>query len=800
VGAVIKKIVKWGLILGITCGILGGASVAGIFYYYGRDLPAIMTRDDYNPREMSRVYSDDGELIAEWFKPGGRRTVVPLEEIPEEVEYAFMAAEDAQFMEHEGIDYYGMLRAFYYAIIHGDRIKGTSTITQQVVKNLILVPERTIERKVKEIILARELERNLSKRDILFMYLNTIYLGHGNYGVEEASRHYFGKSVDKLNLNQAAVLAGLPPAPASLSPKRDLEAARGRRDYVLEQLWEKGFIEEARYREVKARSIETVPVEESFPHLGMGQYFVERVRKKLFDRYGEQKVMTGGLRVRTTLDVDKQLEAAKSSRSGLHTYDDRRDYYDPVRSIDENDIEGFVAEKAKELSTTGLTGGEIYEAVVTKVDDEAEDIAVKLGRIEGDLVVEPRQRILRDADKLSERFARGDILEVVPLKTEPGNDGTVPVRFREGPQNAFVSIDHETRDVVALMGGYDFDHHMFNHATQATRQTGSTFKPFVYGAGLEQKIITPATIYLDSPAVFQMPGGKKWSPKNSDESWRGPVRVREGLGASRNVVAVRVLKEVGLETAKSFARRLGVESKLVDNYTMVMGSSELTPLELVNAYATIASGGMYAEPRFIKRVESTRGETDTFEVEKKRVLAEDVAYLLTSLMTSVVEGYVDRTGQQRGGTAHSLSELTQTVAGKTGTTNDTRDAWFVGFTPQLTTGAWVGFDDNRSLGPKEYGGRVAGPIWLQYMQQVLGDKKPHAFEPPESGITEARIDPETGKLARGDNGFVEEFLVGTAPTEYTPSEEEGSGENFLMNQFESSDGGDEKNKQAAPTN
>jgi penicillin-binding protein 1A len=800
VGAIIKTIVKWGLILGITCGILGGASVAGIFYYYGHDLPAIMTREDYDPKEMTRVYADGGELIAEWSESGGRRTVVPLEEIPEEVEYAFMAAEDAQFMEHEGIDYYGMLRAFYYAIVHGDRIKGTSTITQQVVKNLILVPERTIERKVKEIILARELERNLSKRDILFMYLNTIYLGHGRNGVEEASRFYFGKSVDELNLNQAAVLAGLPPAPANLSPKRDLEAAKRRRDYVLEQLWEKGFIEEARYREVKDKPIETVPYEESYPHLGTGQYFVERVRKKLVDRYGSEKVTTGGLRVHTTLDIDKQLTAAKSSRSGLHTYDDRRDYYDPVRSIDKEDIAGFVSEKAEELSKSGLTRGEVYEAVVTKVDDKTEDIAVKLGRIEGDLVLEPRQRILRGAEKLSERFARGDILEVVPFETEPGDDGTLPVRFREGPQNAFVSIDHETRDVVALMGGYDFDHHEFNHATQATRQTGSTFKPFVYGAGLEQKIITPATIYLDSPAVFQMPGGKKWSPKNSDESWRGPVRVREGLGASRNVVAVRVLKDVGLDTAKSFARRLGVESKLVDNYTMVMGSSELTPLELVNAYATIASGGMYAEPRFIKRVESTRGETDTFEVERKRVMAEDVAYLLTSLMTSVVEGYVDRNGQQRGGTAHSLSALTQTVAGKTGTTNDTRDAWFVGFTPQLTTGAWVGFDDNRSLGPHEYGGRVAGPIWLQYMKQVLGDKKPHEFEPPESGITKARIDPETGKLARGDNGVVEEFLVGTAPTEYAPSEEEGSGENFLMNQFKSSDGGDKNNKKAAPTN
>ncbi len=801
-GAWVKTILKWGVMVGVTAGILGGAGVAGIFYYYGHDLPEIMTRSDYDPKEVSRVYADGGELIAEFSASGGRRTVVPLESIPEEVQFAFMAAEDAQFMEHEGIDYLGMLRAFYYAIVHGDRIKGTSTITQQVVKNLILVPERTVERKVKEIILARELEKNLTKRDILFLYLNTIYLGHGNNGVEEASRFYFGKSAKDLNLNEAAVLAGLPPAPADLSPKRDREAAKSRRDYVLEQLWEKGFVEESRYREVKDKSIETKPVDESYPHLGTGKYFVERVRKKLVDRYGEQKVMTGGLRIHTTLEVDKQRESRRSTRSGLHIYDERRDYYDPIRSIGEDAIEEFVDQQAERLGESGLEAGEVYEAVVTKVDDENDDVRLKLGRIEGDLQLEPRERIMRGADKLAERFSRGDILEVVPRKVEPEADGTIPVRFQAGPQGALVSIDPETRDVVALMGGYSFGHHEYNHATQATRQTGSTFKPFVYGAGLEQKTITPSTIYLDSPAVFQMPGGKKWSPKNSDESWRGPVRVREGLGASRNVVAVRVLKDVGIETAQSFARRLGIRSEMIDNYTLVMGSSELTPLELVNAYATIASGGIYAEPRFIKRVESTRGETETFEVEKKRVLARDVAYLLTDLMSSVVEGYVDSSGEQRGGTAHSLSELTQTVAGKTGTTNDTRDAWFVGFTPQLATGVWVGFDDNRSLGPKEFGGRVAGPIWLQYMKETLGDQKPHEFEPPKSGISEARIDPETGKLAREDQGFVEEFLVGTAPTEYAPSDEEDSEENFLMNQFRSSEeeAGEEPQEEATRRN
>jgi len=800
VWAACKWLIKWGLILGVTCAVLGGASVAGIFYYYGHDLPEIMTRDDYNPKEISRVYSRDGKLIGEFSKPGGRRTVVPLESIPEEVQYAFMAAEDAGFMEHEGIDYLGMVRAFYYAIFHGERLKGTSTITQQVVKNLILVPERTVKRKVKEIILARELEQNLTKQDILFLYLNTLYLGHGNYGVEEAARFYFGKSAEDLTLAEGAVLAGLPQSPETLSPKKHPEAAKARRSYVLRQLWEKGFIEESRYRKLDESPIETTPLTKSFPHLETGKYFVERVRKKLIERYGEGKVYTGGLRVHTTLDLDKQSESRAATRSGLHTYDERRNYYEPVRTIEASAIESFVEDSAKQLGDSGLSTGEVYEAVVTGVDDDKERVRLKLGRVEARLALEPRARIYRDADKLSERFGRGDILEVVPRATEPDDEGMIPVRFDHGPQGALVSIDPETRDVVALMGGYNFEHSEYNHAVQAKRQTGSTFKPFVYGAGLENKIITPATIYLDSPAVFQMPGGDKWSPKNSDESWRGPVRVREGLGASRNVVAVRVLKDVGIETAQKFARRLGIKSEMIDNYTLVMGSSELTPLELVNAYATIASGGMYAEPRFIRRVESTRGETEKFTVEKKRVLAEDVAYLLTDLMTSVVQGYVDRNGTQRGGTAHSLSELTQTVAGKTGTTNDTRDAWFVGFTPQLVTGAWVGFDDNRSMGPREYGGRVAGPIWLQYMKQVLGDQKPHEFEPPDSGITRANIDPKTGKLARGKGGIEENFLVGTAPTDYAPADDEDSEENFLMNQFQSdqSDGAEGEQQGGEP--
>lgn len=792
-GGLLWKLTKWVLMLGIIGALCGAAGVAGIFYYYGHDLPDIVERKDYEPKQMSRVYSADGELIAEFARPGGRRTVVPIDELPAHVRQSFMAAEDADFLEHEGIDYWGMMRAFYRAIVHNQRIKGTSTITQQVVKNLVLAPERTVERKVKEIILARELERNLSKQDILFLYMNHVYLGQGVNGIEEAARIYFGKPAKELTIAEAATISGLLPAPAKYNPLDHPDNAAGRRSYVLDQLWEKGFIEEAAYREAKEQEVETTDYYADHPHLGAAKYFVEHVRRDLVERFGQEKLYEGGLRVHTTLDVEKHATAKKAAREGLHTYDKRREYYEPVKQLEEQQLEGFVKARAKKIGQEPLDTASVYRAVVTEVDDAAEDddekVALKLGDRPARLILEPKARILRGAQKVSEVLQRGDVLEVVPQASKIDEHGSIPVAFDTGPQTALVSIDHATRNVVTLVGGYDYEHNQYNHATQMRRQTGSTFKPFVYGTALEgsgknSQPITPATVFMDSPTVFQMHGGETWSPKNSDKSWRGSVRLREGLGASRNVVAVRVLKEVGIDAAKDFARRLGVRSKMVDNYTMVMGSSELTPLELVNAYATVASGGIYAEPRFLTKVESVHGETQTFNVEKRRVLAPDVSFLLTDLMTSVVEGYIDHEGRRRGGTAHSLSKLTQTVAGKTGTTNDTRDGWFVGFTPQLTTGVWVGFDDNRSLGPKEYGGRVAGPIWLEYMQKTLGDSEPHDFEPPTSGVVKATIDPETGKLAReSDGGFAEYFLSGTAPTEYAPREKENSDENFLMDQF-----------------
>ncbi len=799
-GGVIGKIFKWVILLGIIGAILGGGGVAGLFYYYGRDLPELLKREDYQPKQMSRVYASDGELIGEFIAKDGRRTVLPMDEIPDYVRYSFMAAEDADFMTHEGIDYFGMARAFYYAVRYDAGMRGTSTITQQVIKNLVLTPERKIERKIKEIILARELEKNLTKEDILYLYLNTIYLGHGNYGVEEASRYYFGKSARDLEVEEAAVLAGITQSPESLSPKKHPKKAKKRRHYVLEQLWQKGFIEEATYREADKTPIETVAYHKSYPHLGKAPYFVEHVRKLLVDKYGAEKVYTGGLRVHTTLDLDKQIAAQGSLRAGLRVYDARRNFYEPVRKLGAKQVDAFIKKQAKKLAKEGLSKGKVYEAVVVSVDPEKELVKLSLGDVPARLLLRPKTRILgegKDQKKVDEVFERGHVLEVVPLAVEPDDEGSVPVEFRRGPESAIVSIDPKTRDVVAMVGGYSFDYNEYDHATQAKRQTGSTFKPFVYAAALETKRVTPATIYLDSPAVFKLDGGKSWSPKNSDGRWRGPIRVREGLGASRNVIAVRILRDVGIEKATEFAKKVGIKSPIVQNFTMVMGSSELTPLEITNAYATFASGGLHGEPRFIERVETANGETDTFETRIERVLAPEVAFMISDLMTSVTMGYVDRSGTRRGGTAGSLRKgFDRPFAGKTGTTNESRDAWFIGYTPQYVAGAWVGFGDNSPLGPKEYGGRVAGPIWRDYMKIIHEELEEKKFEQPSSGITTATIDPATGKLAR-EEGIEEVFLSGTAPTSYAPINQGGEENDFLMNQFGTSEKPEQETDEAS---
>jgi penicillin-binding protein 1A len=783
-----RRLLKWTLILGVTGAVIGMTGLAGIFHFYSRDLPPVLARKDFKPPQMTRVYANGGELIAKFARPGGgKRTVVPMDEIPEHVRFSFMAAEDADFMTHSGIDYLGMVRAFYYAIFYDTGLKGTSTITQQVVKNLILTPERSVRRKVREIVLARELEQTLPKEDILWLYLNELYLGHGVNGVEEAALLYFGKRAKDLELHESAVLAGITQSPERLSPIKHPERALKRRKFVLEQLWQKGFIEEDEYRKADAAELVLAKRSEVEPHLNTAPFFTEHVRQLLLERYGEDEVYTGGLRVHTTLDVAKQRGARAGVAEGMAAYDARRKFFGPVRTLKGAKIDDFIAKSTKKIKE--LKPGKTYEGVVTAT--EGDDALVQIGAVGARLIIEPKERVLARAgvDSIAEAIGRGDVVRV-RLSTAPGlEEGEVAVEFEPGPEPGLVMIDPRTRDVVAMIGGYDWTYNKYNHATQAKRQTGSTFKPIVYAAALaggttkSGERVTPATIYDDGPVTLKMKGAPDYSPRNSDGTWRGPIRLREALGASRNVVAVKILVDLGIDKAIEFARTIGITGELDERYTMVMGSSSLTIIEMVNAYATFASGGELAEPRFITRIERASGELERFPSKPRQVIPPEVAYLITDVMLAVTGGYTSSTGQRRQGTGAVVRSLGHPVAGKTGTTNEARDAWFIGFTPHLVAGVWVGFSSgNRPLGRKEYGGRVAAPIWLSAMKAAHEGLEKKKFTPPATGIETVAIDPKDGKLACASRkSIVETFLVGTAPTEQSPC---GQGvDAFILGQY-----------------
>ena len=778
-----KKIIKWGLILSVIAAILGAAAVAGVFYYYGRDLPDVIKREDFKPPQMSRVLSAEGEVIAEFYTPGAKRTIVSMEGIPDHVKHAFMAAEDADFYKHEGIDYLGLVRAIYYAVFYDTGMKGTSTITQQVIKNLVLTPERSYKRKIREFILARELEKNLKKDDILFLYLNTMYLGHGVNGVEEASRLYFGKSVTELSLSEAALLAGLTQSPEGHSPFKHPERAEKRRKFVLEQLWQKGFVEEAAYRKALADPPTFSSKKKNFPYLWIAPHFTEYVRLKLIESLGEKKVLGGGLTIETTLRVNDQLAAQESVKTQMRIYDKRQGWYCALRHLkSDKAIQAQIKTQSKKIKKKGFIKLDPYEAVVTRVDKEG--VHLRLGGLKGILDINGESRWPVDPKLQKERqLKRGDIVRVKAPKVTK-SDKILKMRFAQGPEVALVSINPHTREVLAVVGSFDFKTDQYNHAFDAKLQTGSTFKPIVYGAALASRKVHLATTFLDAPAAFQTPQGH-WSPKNSDGTWRGSIRVREALGASRNVVSVRILDAVGVENAIDFARKLGIKSRLNKDRTLVMGSSEIPPIEIINAFGTYAAGGKFTEPLMITKITSKDDKSSqTFSAKFEQRISPDVAWLTSYVMQATVHGYTDSTGKRRGGTAYRLAKLGHRVSGKTGTTNDNMDAWFIGFTKDRVTGVWVGNSKKRrTLGRGEGGGKTAGPIWLSFMQKVLADVKPSPFpKPPKGTIVEIRIDPESGLKVK-EGGIVESFLKGTGPTEFVPVEEEESGDSFLMNQL-----------------
>ncbi|HEY0483817.1 MAG TPA: PBP1A family penicillin-binding protein [Kofleriaceae bacterium] len=792
--------IKWLLILGVAGCALMAATVAFVFWMYGRDpsLPDYGRLSDYHPRQVTTITDGNDRRIGEIFSE--RRTVVPYEKVPKLVVDAFIAAEDNKFWTHSGVDYWGMFRAFLTNLRAGHTKQGASTITQQVVKTLLLTPERTFRRKIQEIVLARRLESSLTKEEIMALYMNQIYFGHGRYGIEEAAQFYFGKHVDKLNIGEAAMLAGLPQSPENISPRKNPRRAKERQTYVLNQLAVAGKIPIAEAQKWIDAPIQIV--QRPFPELGSAPEWVDLVKRDLVKRHhGDEAALdTAGDTVRTTLDPSLQAIAQKALQSGLRTIDKRHGVCRPARTLKPEKIEAEIARLAKKLPRGGPAARETYDAVVTEVSDTDHELVVDLGDWKASVVFGGSDADTRcnppDADgkvkALTQRFKPGDVVSVMlpalDAKPAAGAAGTEDdddtrakkaaagprhaghrVVFAPGPEGAVVIIDLKSRKVRALVGGYASKVAGFNRATMAHRQPGSSFKPFVYTAAIDSGKFTPARIVNDAPEVFdEFP---QWKPKNFETGrFEGPVRLRYALSRSINTVSLRITNEVKPEAIVALAHKMGVASNLVPEMSIALGSNEVTPLELTNAVATLATGGIAAEPQFVDAIDGKAVPPPAGE----QVLRPEVAYVVTDMMRSVVTE----------GTASAAAVLKIPIAGKTGTSNDARDTWFLGLTPDYAIGVWIGYDDNRPMG-HEVGGTTCVPVYVDIMKQM---NQPAKAFPRPAHVVEATIDKQTGLLApdgapKGTT-MTEVFVEGTQPTEVAPMPDETTEENKTKGEYE----------------
>jgi penicillin-binding protein 1A len=734
--------------------LLGAAATAGgALWYYGRDLPDLSDlRDDYRPPQISRIETRDGVLIGEIFDE--RRTVVPFDRIPRVLINAVLAAEDADFYEHRGLDYPGMIRALFINLREGRIAQGASTITQQVVQTFYIGRERTFARKIRELLLARRLEQHLTKDEILFLYLNQINFGHARYGVQQASRYYFGRDVERITLAQAALLAGLPRGPAVYSPRIDPQRAIARRNWVLSQMEAKGMVSAA---EVAAARETPLDLASRSGDEALVPEIVDRVRRELVALVGEDEVRLGGYRVRTTIDARLQRAARRAVQDGLRQIDERHGYRGPLES------------RRGDLHRGPVKAGRGYLGRVVGADDPAGTFSVAVHDVTGVIRLAEEERY--NPQKLpASRFAVEGAHVRVRLEGEPRDDAPARLRLDLGPQGALVALEPGTGRVLALVGGYTVRQGDFDRASQARRQPGSSFKPFVYSFALNSRQYTPASLIADAPEVFE-----QWRPRNFEEwSYEGHVRLRTGLAKSINMVAIKLIRDLGPENVVAYAHQLGIESPLEATPTLALGASAVTPLEMAGAYAVFASGGLRAPPRLIEEIRRPDDRVVALEARApERVLDPPQAYLISSMLRSVV----------REGTASDAHRLGDDLAGKTGTSDDAQDAWFVGFalSPAMVCAVWVGFDEPRSLGRRESGSRAALPIWIDFMEDALRNRARPLVERPE-GVVTAQIDPATGLLAyEGQlDALEEEFLDGTVPTESAVPPDAADPSTFVM--------------------
>jgi len=758
--------------------LVGAITLVSIYFYVAGSLPRVDTLGDYRPPIVTRVFSDNGTQIAEFSRE--RRILVPISRMPKTLVQAFVAAEDSNFYDHSGIDFISILRATIKNILAGEIKQGGSTITQQVTKSLLLTPERKFSRKFKEAILAWRIEKALSKDEILYLYLNQIFLGHGAYGVQAAAENYFDKNVEQLTLAECAMLAGLPQAPSRYSPYQNLSKARERQKYVLGRMVDENFITRAQAEQAYTEELTIHPRVNN--HAAGASYFAEQVRRYLEDKYGAEQLYAGGLQVFTTMNLEMQQAAQAAVRENLIAHDRRRGYRGPERVLSEAEETPFLDEQDKILQEHPPIPGDQLKAVVTAVTTKA--IKVRIGQRQEEVSLEtagwakPVRAVRRSAKPAGNAaggatlLPPGSLLQV-RLDAIKGERWVLSLDQEPQTEGALVALDPFFGWVKALVGGYDFNRSQFNRAIQSRRLPGSAIKPLIYAAALD-KGYTPASQFLDSPLIYysRNPLGEsvEWKPQNYSREYKGPTSLRSALTHSNNMVTIRVLESIGVDYATEYARRLGISSPIARDLTFALGSSAVTPLELATAYAVFAGGGVHHSPVYLTKIVDRDGrvlesidpadaaispDAQIKPQTAERVISPETAYLITNMLESVT----------REGTGARAAELSRPVAGKTGTTNDLKDAWFAGYVPQLVAVTWIGYDQERTLGPGETGAHAALPGWISFMKRATARLEPIPFIIPDT-IEFHNIDPATGLLAPDNASLtnIEAFAPGTAPT------------------------------------
>lgn len=765
-GSFITNIFLWFVGLIVLIILLSSIAIGGIYFYLSKDLPKISSLTDYRPPIITTVYSDDNRKIAEFYKE--RRIILSLSEMPKVLIDAFIAAEDARFFKHKGIDFLSIIRAYFKNIEAGAIVQGGSTITQQVTKSFLLTPEKNYTRKIKEVILAYRIDKKFTKEEILFLYLNQIYLGHGAYGVEAASENYFGKSAKDLNLAECAILAGLPQAPSRYSPFRNPEKAKQRQIYVLNRMIAEGYITNIQATEAINTKLDIKP--RCNWYIEKVPFYTEHIRRYIEKKYGPDALYNDGLKIYTAVNIEMQKAAMKEIEKGLKALDKRQGYRGPLKHLAEEEIEAFSKELQEDFEKNPIEEGKIVNGVVIEVNDTNDTAIIRIGNAQGIININSMRWARKPDPEVPYYETRvehprevldiGDVI-LVKLKNKITDSDLWELELEQEPntQAALLSIEAETGHVKVMLGGRDFRESQFNRAIQSKRQPGSAFKPIIYAAAID-KGYTPASVIIDSSIVFEdTEHNFTWKPKNYEEKFHGPTLLRDAIAKSRNVVTIKILKDIGIDYVIDYARKLGITSNLSRDLSIALGSSGMSLLEIVTAYSVFANLGYFIEPVFITKIIDRNGNVlEEANIKRKKVIDQSTAYIITSLLEGVVKY----------GTGRRVQELNRPVAGKTGTTNNLHDAWFVGFTPRYITGTWVGFDDESSLGKGETGSRAASPIWLGFMKYVLADKPVKVFHIPE-GVVFSKIDAETGLLPipESKKTIFECFKEGTIPTEYT---------------------------------